>query len=410
MKIVILNTSENKGGAAVACNRLHRALRAEGCNSNMLVRQKYSDDESVHEFSTSTITKKINLFIFFIELFFLKFFKKERKDFSLASFGPSLHKHPLILNADIIHIHWTQNSFLSLQTLKKIQSLGKPVMYTLHDMWSFTGGCHYNETCRKFEAGCAQCPQLKNQALIDIASKQFHRKSKAYNPSGVIICPSNWLATEAKASKLFHNKDIQVIPYNIDFDLFQKGNKQEAKSYFNLNPNKKVILFVSMNVEDERKGFQYLIKAIKQLESQNPDWTNTHEILAIGRHSEEKFFNTKITYTGRLDRFDLISKAYAAADVFVAPSVQDNLPNTVLESLACETPVVAFNIGGMTDMIQHEESGYLAKFGDHDDLAKGILFCFQKKDFRFEGNKEKYSSKRIVEEYVKVYKSQLNGI
>ena len=405
MKILIINTAERKGGAAVACNRLHEALVANGYDSKMLVREKSSNDASVYVFSESIIRKKINLAFFFIELFILRFFKKKGYDFSLPWFGPDLSKHTLVQEADIIHLHWVQNSFVTLRTIKKLEALNKPIVWTLHDMWAFTGGCHYNGTCRKFEKQCESCPQLKNNSIVDFSKVTFKEKLNTYSSKIQIVTPSKWLSSEAKSSKLFSNNTITTIPYNIDFNLFKPTDKKTARKKFNLNINKKIILFVSMNVEDERKGFKWFKEAILKLENEVPNWINNYEILAIGRSSGEKHFNTKIHYTGRLSNIEMISAAYSAADVFIAPSEQDNLPNTVIESLACGTPVVAFNIGGMPDMIEHKKNGYLADFANIDELSSGLLFCISTplNQIVRETAMHKFNEQMVVSEYAKLY-------
>lgn len=412
MKILIINTAENKGGAAVACNRLHEALLQNGHDSKMLVRQKSSNDSTVIEFTQSIIRKKINLFFFFLELFILKFFKKDGVDFSLPWFGPALHKHPLVKEADIIHLHWVQNSFLTLNCLKKLQKLKKPIVWTLHDMWAFTGGCHYNIECRKFETSCEHCPQLKNTAVVDFSRSTFSNKQKIYSTKNTIVAPSQWLANEARASSLLKNNSINVIPYNIYFDLFKPVNKNTAKKSFGIEESKKIILFVSMNVEDHRKGFEYFKQSIIELENNIENWCNDYEVLAIGRNTDIKHFNTKIHYTGRLSDVDKISMAYAAADVFVAPSLQDNLPNTVIESLSCGTPVVAFNIGGMPDMIEHKENGYLAESKNSKSLSEGILYCLSNDMKESCRNKvlNTYSSSLISKKYIDLYKSCIDEV
>lgn len=410
MKILIINTAENKGGAAVACNRLHEALLANGYDSKMLVRQKSTTDSSVHEFTNSLIRKKINLFFFFLELFILRFFKKTGFDFSLPWFGPSLHKHELVKDADIIHLHWVQNSFVSLHCIKKLQKLNKPIIWTLHDMWAFTGGCHYNVDCRKFETSCENCPQLKNTSILDFSKSTFKNKSAIFTSELNIVTPSKWLSKEVKLSSLLKKNPISVIPYNINFETFKPVDKTEAKNTFGIRADKKIILFVSMNLEDKRKGFEYFKQAIIELENSIPNWTDTHEILAIGRNSNVKHFNTKIHYTGRLNDVEKIATAYSAADVFVAPSKQDNLPNTVIESLACGTPVVAFNIGGMPDMILNKETGYLATPYNTSDLGEGIVYCL-KNDLSAKSvswAKSNFQSVDIAKSYVNLYTELLN--
>lgn len=410
MKILILNTAEKKGGAAVACNRLHQALLANGHQSKMLVREKSSNDPTVFEFSSSILRKKINHAFFFLELFILRFFKRKGVDFSLPWFGPNLAKHPLVLEADVIHIHWVQNSYVTLNTLKKLQLLNKPIIWTLHDMWAFTGGCHYNIDCRKFETSCQACPQLTNTSVIDFSKLTFNKKAEVIKKEIQIVCPSNWLAEEAKQSSLLKNNKVEVIPYNIDFDLFKPIEKNLARKEFGISEDKKIILFVSMNLEDERKGFKWFKEAILNLENSILNWTDTHEILAIGRHSETKHFNTKIHYTGRLSNTEMISKAYAAADVFVAPSEQDNLPNTVIESLACGTPIVAFNIGGMPDMIDHKQNGYLAEFKNTQELMQGIVYCMNN-DLSIAAREKallSFQSKNVSDAYVALYTQSIN--
>lgn len=409
MKILIVNTAENKGGAAVACNRLHKALLENGHDSKMLVRQKNTNDKTVFEFTSSSIRKRINLMFFFFELLILKIFKKKGFDFSLPWFGPALHKHPLVLEADVIHLHWIQNSFITINCIKKIQKLNKPIIWTLHDMWAFTGGCHYNVECRNFETSCNNCPQLNHQNILNISKNIFDKKLKAFSSKIQIVTPSRWLAEEASKSRLLKNNPIEVIPYNIDFNIYKPIEKRLAKDEFGIPNEKKVILFVSMNIEDERKGFEWFKKSIIHLESTDENWINNHVVLAIGRNTDIKHFETEIYYTGRLSDPTKISMAYAAADVFVAPSLQDNLPNTVIESLACGTPVVAFNIGGMPDMINHKKNGYLANFKDYVDLATGIQNClsnfYQKSSI--ESAKERFDSKHISNKYIYLYNKLL---
>lgn len=404
-KILIINTAETKGGAAVACNRLHLGLREMGYDSKMLVRHKSSNDESVIVFTESKFKMNFNLFLFYIELFILKFFKRKGVDFSLGRFGAGLYNHPLVKEADVIHIHWTQNSFLSLDDLQKLEKMGKKIIWTLHDMWAFTGGCHYNQSCEKYKTSCHGCPQLQNTSIIDFSKQIFEKKKKIYSKNIEIVTPSVWLGRESMSSALLKNNKHHVIPYNIDFNLFKQKDKAEAKKFFGISAEKKIILFVSMNVDDARKGFQYLKSAILDLEKSDTLFSTKYEILAIGRNNDEIHFKTKVHYTGRLSDFEKISMAYSAADVFVAPSVQDNLPNTVIESLACGTPVVAFNIGGMVDMIDHEQNGYIARFGSEKELANGILYCTSKDltENCVQSARKKFDTHKNVSQYIELY-------
>lgn len=407
MKVVIVNTSADKGGAAVAANRLMHALQENGVECNMLVRESRKINPTIQIFSTNYFRIKWNQFVFLFELLLLRIFKRSGKEFSLASFGPNLAKHPLLLEADVINIHWTQNAFLSLSDLAAIQQLGKPIAWTLHDMWAITGGCHYNEGCQKYETECSACPLLKNDALTNISKAQFQAKQNTYQSSTHFISPSKWLANETSKSALTKNNPVSVIPNTLDLSEFNQIDSAAAKAYFEINPNKRIILFVSMSMDDQRKGFSYFESAMLELEKNDKNWKYKYEILAIGRKAAAPKFETTIHYTGRLNDAKAMANAYAAADVFVTPAQQDNLPNTVLESLACGTPVVAFNIGGMPDMISHLENGYLAKFQDVQDLQKGILYCL---DHDLRANTRSavlamVDAKNVAEKYISVFQN-----
>ena len=307
----------------------------------------------------------------------------------------------------MINLHWAQNAYLSLSELQAIQNLGKPIAWTLHDMWAITGGCHYNEDCRKFESECSHCPLLKNDSISNISLHQFKAKQKIYSDHIHFICPSNWLATETSKSALTKNNPVTVIPNTLDLSEFKPIDREQAKKYFGIQTNKKIILFVSMSLSDQRKGFEWFENAILGLEKSDADWKNKYEILAIGRKAAQPKFETTIHYTGRLNGSKAMANAYAAADVFVTPSQQDNLPNTVVESLACGTPVVAFQIGGMPDLIQHLHNGYLAKFQDLKDLQNGIVHCLTNNlsHNTREGILTLVDSKKVAAKYIAVFEN-----
>ena len=407
MKVVIVNTAANKGGAAVAANRLMQSLCAAGVECTMLVRESNQAQKNVQIFSSNYFLLKWNQALFFLELLLLQILKRNGKEFSLAAFGPHLADHPLIKNADVINLHWAQNAYLSLSELQAIQNLGKPIAWTLHDMWAITGGCHYNEHCRKFESECDHCPMLKNDSLSNISLHQFKAKQKTYSDRIHFICPSNWLAAETSKSALTKNNPVTVIPNTLDLSEFKPMDREQAKNYFGIQTDKKIILFVSMSLSDQRKGFEWFENAILGLEKSDTDWKNKYEILAIGRAAAKPKFETTIHYTGRLNGSKAMANAYAAADVFVTPSQQDNLPNTVVESLACGTPVVAFQIGGMPDLIQHLHNGYLAKFQDLADLQNGIVHCLTNdlSNNTREGILTLVDSKKVAAQYIAVFEN-----
>jgi len=376
MKIVHLTNSDYKGGAARACYRIHKSLQMLGEDSKILTQQKLTNDDSVFSINDSTSQ---NIFTTFRKgydwLTIQSLTKQERGRFTFPYFGTDISKNELIQNADIISLQWINEGFLSLNSLKKLKSLDKPIVWTCHDMWAFTGGCHYAGDCDKYLSECKNCPSLKIPSKKDFSNKTFNAKKDLYNSMNLsIITCSNWLAGEVTKSELLKNKVVQVIPNPIETDIYIQYDKNVVRKKLNLPEDKFLILFVSMTVKDERKGFSYLKSGLKKLFEINKQ--NNIELVVLGAAEESLIHDLpfKTNLLGRLNEAIEIAELYSAVDLFVAPSLEDNLPNTVLESLSCGTPVAAFNIGGMPDMIDHKQNGFLAKEKDEEDLMNGILW------------------------------------
>ena len=242
-------------------------------------------------------------------------------------------------------------------------------------MWAFTGGCHYSGDCKAYQTGCGNCPQLITPQPNDISRQIIQQKIQTWSDHPMtIVCPSQWLADCVKDSQALGNKNVEVIPNGIDTTHFKPIDKTSARQAFNLPEDKKLVLFGAFGgTEDPRKGFTYLRDALKLL----PEDSNI-ELVVFGSDQPEKLdVILPVHHIGRLQDNISMMLLYSACDVFVLPSSQDNLPNTLLESLACGTPCVAFNAGGVSDIIQHQENGYLAQFKDTDDLAQGIQWTLE---------------------------------
>lgn len=377
MEIVHLTNSDYKGGAARACYRIHKSLQALGEDSKILTQQKLTDDDSVLSVSESFFENTSTVFRKGMDWLSIQLLtKKQRGRFTFPYFGTDISKHKIIKDADIISLQWINEGFLSLSSLRELKKLKKPVVWTCHDMWAFTGGCHYAGSCDKFLSGCCNCPSLKNSGEKDFSYKIFAAKKKFYDSMNLsIITCSNWLAGEVGKSELLNVKRVVAIPNPIETDIYIQFDKNEARKKLNLPLDKFLILFVSMTVKDERKGFVYLIRALKKLYETN-NGRNDIELLVLGSADDSMIRDLpfKTNLLGRLSGTKEIAECYSAADLFAAPSLEDNLPNTVMESLSCGTPVAAFNIGGMPDMIDHKQNGYLAKEKDEEDLMNGILW------------------------------------
>ncbi|OPL15702.1 MAG: glycosyl transferase [delta proteobacterium ML8_D] len=371
MNILHVNAYDISGGAARAAHRIHKGLQGIGVGSKMLVQTKSSDDKSVIDPGN-----KLKRGLALLRPTFDSAFKKLSSGGSKTIFSPAWLPFSGILSQinsispDIIHLHWICDGMLRIEELKRIN---KPIIWTLHDMWSFTGGCHYNDGCERFQQACGSCPQLNRSGKNDLSRSVLRRKKKAWSKLNItIVAPSTWLAECAKESSLFSGRRMEVIHNGLNLNLFKPINKTTARKIWNLPINKKLILFGGMSATgDLRKGFDLLYEGLKQLSAQ---WSNGAELIVFGSSEPENppDFGLPVHYLGYL--YDDVSLAllYAAADVMVTPSKQDNLPNTVVESLACGTSAVAFDVGGMPDIIEHKINGYLAKPFDTFDLAAGI--------------------------------------
>lgn len=381
LKVVHLNTFDIKGGAARAAYRLHWGLRTIGVDSFMLVQRKKSSDSTVSG-AHSTIGRGIGYLRELIDQLPLKFYKLPADvhlQWGLGWFPCGVAKKVRKLNPNIIHLHWVGGGFLPIAEMAKFD---RPVVWTLHDMWAFTGGCHYSGDCTRYMKTCGACPGLNSKKETDLTRKIWEKKKKTYMGMNLtVVTPSRWLAHCTRQSPLLQDSRIEVIPNGLDLDVFKPRGKQAARQQLSLPQDKKLILFGAISsTSDRRKGFHLLHPALRYLSKNR--MVEQAELLVFGASEPENppDFGLPTRYLGSVSDERELALLYEASDVFVAPSVQDNLPNIVVEALACGTPCVAFDIGGMPDMIEHKQNGYLAHPFEVEDLAKGIVWVLQGKN------------------------------
>ncbi|GAB3960909.1 glycosyltransferase family 4 protein [Spirosoma harenae] len=434
MRVTHLSTYHLFGGAAVAANRLHRALQKQiwsgvPVESTMLVGtanrlEKHKPDPGVSYLANNFLAEQTAFGRFVAErLYFLPHERDNsvRFQFSPARFGANLNFHPAIQQADILHLHWINFGFLSIDGLQSLFNLGKPIVWTLHDQWAFTGGCHYSRGCDHFLSYCHQCPYLKKPAEYDLSNRVFEHKKRVFGTAKVHFTPpSQWLATEAQRSTLLREFPFSVIPYAIDQRIFRPIEQAEANTRLSLPDSDRLtsgplrLLFGSANVTDSRKGFKYFAEALQLLHQQFPDLRP--EILVFGK-GRSYLFNElpyPIRHLGLLTSEDDIVAAYNAADAMIVPSLEDNLPNTVIEALACGTPVVGFRTGGIPEMIDHEENGYLADIGSAQQLADGIAFILThenpetlRKNAR-QSAENRFSEEVVARQHIELYQKLMS--
>lgn len=379
MKIALVSTYL-KGGAGIACKRLLSSLSKSGLEANILVQEEVIENQNTYTTTHSSFQNFLNKVRLAKETFHFAKNEKRREDrfkFSVAKTGIDISAHPIIKNADVIHLHWINQGFLSLDSIKQLGKLNKPIVWTMHDMWPFTGGCHYSRGCENFRTECQCCPYLRKPSPHDLSNDTWRRKMELLKSLNItFVGCSNWIKELAQNSSLLKNFRIESIPNPIDSELFKPVEKAEARKKLNLPPDKKIILFGAMDVQDKRKGFEYLEKSLKLLLSKDPESIHTTELLLIGKSKLDlsQLIPYKVNQLGVINSSEDMALAYSAADVFVLPSLEDNLPNMIMEAMSCGTPVAAFNTGGIPEMIDHKKTGFLADYKNEKSLTEGIQF------------------------------------
>lgn len=414
MKVILLSTFDIEGGAAIATYRLHKGLIKLGVDSKMLVQSKKSDDYTVIGASSKLEAAIANLRPYLDSLIkYLLYKKQQKKLFSTAMLPDLILRKLKNLSPTLVHLFWVNGGFVKIETLEKINV---PIVWTLHDMWPLTGGCHYDDECRRFQNECGNCPVLNSSSERDLSFRILQRKTASWaSIPMIVVATSHWLAEMARTSAVFKNKKIVVIPNGIDIDKYKPINKRVARETWGLPEEKNLILFSAFNAtSDKRKGNQYLIPALECMAKQG--WGENTELVVVGASEplQPIDFGMKVHYVGNLD--DEISQVllYSAVDVTVAPSMQENLSNTVMESLSCGTPVVAFDIGGMPDLIDHMKTGYLVKSFEINNLYAGIKWVLENKERYKELSItarqsviDKFTLEKVAMQYAELYKEIL---
>ena len=370
MKILIVNSTENQGGAAKAAKRLYESLLICNVKATYLVNTKQSSDFRI----ISTKTKKDKLFKFLSQQLDQLPLRKYNGSRVGSIFSPnntfftsSTLKRINSINPDIIHLHWVNHGMINIKDLIKLK---KPIVWTMHDSWLFTGGCHLPNKCQKYIKECYECEVLGSNVHKDLSNKIFRIKQYIFDQLDMnIVSPSNWLGLKAKRSILLKKQSISIIPNPIDTKLYCPTEKNIARKLLGLSSQKKIILFAASSAtSDLNKGFHNLHAAINKLKLDNI------LLVVMGGHKPQKNqnFNFPIKYLGEFSDEVSIKLIYNSADVTVVPSLSENLSNTIMESLSCGIPTVAYNIGGNSDMIDHKNNGYLSTPYDPSNLAKGI--------------------------------------
>ena len=407
MKILIVNNSDIIGGAARAAYRLHRALLANGVESQMLVQFKHSDDYTVQSYIKSFWQKIVMKIGLITETFVVRQYKEKSKTLfspSWVGFNKVIDEINKI-NPDVVHLHWVCGGMIKIEDFAGIKA---PIVWTLHDNWAFTGGCHIMWECEKYKSSCGACPRLGSDKENDLSRKIFNRKQKTFSklPNMVIVGLSKWLEKCAKESSLFRNNKIINLPKLMNTMVFKPFDKKQARGLWNLPQNKKLVLFGAMSAtSDINKGFKELTESLGLINDENIEFV----VFGSSEPKEKEPFEMKTHYLGHLNDEMSMVTLYSAVDVMVVPSLQEAFGQTATESMACGTPVVAFAHTGLLDIVEHKKTGYLAKSFQRQDLATGIEWVLNTDNYNelCVNGREKivreFDSSVVANEYIRLY-------
>lgn len=416
MKILHLNTFENRGGAAIAARRLHTALNQDGRVASTLgVKEKDSDAADVVALPCyrSNISGKI---LSKANDKLLSWYAPKANTFFSAYLLPNrLASAIKALQPDIVHLHWIAGNFISPYVLQQIASLSVKTVWTLHDTWAFTGGCHYFRSCQKWQQQCYNCPELSRKFPCDLAKLQWQLKERAYKKlQPTVIGLSKQFAADIEQSALLKDFQTVQLPNTIDTEIFRPIPKNIARNLLGLPTDGLYILFGACNaVYDKNKGYDLLVTALSALPKTLLRGT---KLLVFGAsHGDVTNFSLPVHFLGHVHDEITMALAYSAADVFVCPSREENLPNTIMESLACGTPVAGFAVGGIPDMIEHKVNGMLATPHDPQELAAGIAYILEDQERREAMGRaarrkveENYAYPVVAKQYIELYNRILN--
>lgn len=367
----MLNTFDQIGGAARAASRLLQGERAQEIEVSLLVHHRTGKGEGTvcHAGPVRALVRRLKMGLGSLPV-------RSYPHAPLNNFTPAQLPDHLLAeihssDPDIVHLHWLGAGFMCIETLDKIH---KPLLWTLHDSWPFTGGCHVPFDCTKYRQNCGSCPVLGSEMSQDLSRKTWNRKKRAWSGLDLtLVAPSRWLADCCRRSSLFGNLPVEVIPNGLDPRLFRPEDKPAARSRLKLPQDRKIILFGGMRAaEDRNKGLHLLLPALRILARSTTDYMAAAFSSHDGGDISES--GMPLHAFGPIHDDRILRDLYSAADVFVAPSLMEAFCQTATEAMACGTPVVAFNATGLRDVVEHQKNGYLATPYESEDLARGIAW------------------------------------
>ena len=407
MRVLMVNAFDAVAGADRAARRLQQGLRGAGVDARLLVHFRHGDGRDVicRDAPMRRLLRRLKLLLGTLPV--RRYPNRPVNNFTPALLPDRLAAEVAGLAPDIVHLHWLGAGFCRIETLARFD---RPLVWTLHDSWPFTGGCHMPGDCRKYRERCGGCPVLGSVRERDLSRWTWHRKQRAWRGLQLtLVAPSHWLADCAKASSLFRDVRVEVIPNGLDTEKFRPMAKRSAREMLGLPQDRPIVLFGAVKaLADPNKGWHLLQPALRIVGRSLPN--SLAVVFGAAAPAIMPDVGMEAVFLGRLRKEASLIAAYSAADVFVAPSLQETFCQTATEAMACGTPVVAFGATGLLDVVEHRACGYLAQPYDVEDLARGISWVLEDRS-RHAGLslrarqkvEESFSLDKVAEHYISIY-------
>ncbi len=407
MKVVVVNHSDMQGGAAIVSLRLVHALQDAGIDARMLVIDKQSDDELVGVMGG----KWRNKWNFLAERLGVFLRNGMRRDtlfkIDTGSHGINLASHPWVKDADVVCLNWVNQGTLSLKGVEQLAKSGKPIVWTMHDMWNCTGVCHYSFDCERYKDHCHSCPLLETNGK-DLSTTIQEKKRKLYEQVSIhFVAVSHWLAECCKQSKTMANSDLSVI-YNAfpidDFDCTRQTGGFEG-----IPADKKIMVMGARRLDVEVKGFKELIETTQYIADNKPELASKiHLVLYGDLHDKTLLSKIKIpcTYLGTISSTEQLSSLYRHSDIVLSTALYENLPGTLIEGQASGCLPVTFGKGGQADIVEHLKTGYIAEYKDPASVAAGIEWAIGanvSREFLHSEVERKFAASKIAQQYIELF-------
>ncbi len=415
LKVTLVCHSDLLGGASVVTYRLMNALRDEGVEARMVVYTRISNDDNVSLISTR-YKRGVKFILERARIFLANGFSRDKLfKVSIANTGTSLHRHPWVREADVVVLSWVNQGLMSLKGLKRLGALGKPIFWTMHDMWCCTGICHHAYECRGYIDSCGRCPFLTGKIGNDLSRKVLRRKKKVYDRMDITFMPvSNWLARKCRESTLLKNQKIEVIHNAFPIDTFPTRSNVKVTSY-DIEYDSELILFGAARIDDPIKGLKYTIDALNYIFDNYPEVANKSMAVFFGDLRDRSLLDGlrfPYRWIGRVNDPKALRLLYARANVVVSTSLYETLPGTLIEGQAAGCYPVSFGMGGQDDIIEHKKNGFIAEYKNPESVAEGIMWALRQPDRREElhrGVEERFSSRTIARKYIAAFQRALGN-